>query len=49
VAIDSVPMWFHYRNPVSGRVPQFYWQDCVTCAYAPQTSMKNHGYLLPPS
>jgi hypothetical protein len=23
--------------------------DCVTCPYAPHTSMKNHGYLLPPS
>jgi hypothetical protein len=43
-----LPMWFHYRNPVSGRVPDLYWRDCVTCAYAPETSMKNHGYLLPP-
>jgi hypothetical protein len=43
-----LPMWFHYRNPVSGRVPDLYWHDCVTCAYAPETSMKNHGYLLPP-
>jgi hypothetical protein len=43
-----LPMWFHYRNPVSGRVPERYWPDCVTCMYAPYTSMKNHGYLLPP-
>jgi len=43
-----LPMWFHYRNPVSGRVPDLYWRDCVTCAYAPETSMQNHGYLLPP-
>jgi hypothetical protein len=42
-------MWFHYRNPVSGRVPEHYWPDCVTCVYAPNTSMKNHGYLLPPN
>ena len=44
-----LPMWFHYRNPVSGRVPEYFWPDCVTCAYAPHTSMKNHGYLLPPN
>jgi hypothetical protein len=43
-----LPMWFHYRNPVSRRAPEFFWPDCVTCAYAPNTSMKNHGYLLPP-
>lgn len=44
-----LPMWFHYRNPVSGRVPENFWPDCVTCIYAPHTSMKNHGYLLPPN
>jgi len=43
-----LPMWFHYRNPVSGRVPEHFWPDCVTCTYAPHTSMKAHGYLLPP-
>lgn len=43
-----LPMWFHYRNPVSGRMPEYFWSDCVTCTYAPHTSMKNHGYLLPP-
>jgi hypothetical protein len=44
-----LPMWFHYRNPVSGRVPENYWPDCVPCKDYPETSMKNHGYLLPPS
>lgn len=44
-----LPMWFHYRNPVSGRVPEYYWPDCVTCTYAPHTSMKSYGYLLPPN
>ena len=44
-----LPMWFHYKNPVSGRVPERYWPDCVPCAQYPETSMKNHGYLLPPS
>jgi hypothetical protein len=44
-----LPMWFHYKNPVSGRVPEHYWPDCVPCMEYPETSMKNHGYLLPPS
>ena len=44
-----LPMWFHYKNPVSGRVPALYWPDCVPCIQYPETSMKNHGYLLPPS
>ncbi len=43
-----LPMWFHYRNPVSGRVPEHFWPDCVTCTYAPYTSMRTYGYLLPP-
>jgi len=44
-----LPMWFHYKNPVSGRVPTYYWPDCESCVVDPKTSMKNHGYLLPPS
>ena len=44
-----LPMWFHYRNPVSGREPERFWPDCVTCIDYPETSMKNHGYLLPPN
>jgi hypothetical protein len=44
-----LPMWFHYKNPVSGRVPELYWPDCVPCIQFPETSMKSHGYLLPPS
>ena len=42
-------MWFHYKNPVSGRVPEHYWPDCGVCAYAPYLSMDKYGYLLPPS
>jgi hypothetical protein len=42
-------MWFHYKNPVSGRVPEFYWPNCGTCEYAPTTSMDKFGYMLPPS
>jgi hypothetical protein len=44
-----LPMWFHYKNPVSGRVPDNYWPDCVPCRDYAETSMKNHGYLLPPN
>ena len=44
-----LPMWFHYKNPVSRRLPELYWPDCVPCIQFPETSMKNHGYLLPPS
>jgi hypothetical protein len=42
-------MWFHYKNPVSGRVPEHYWPDCGTCVYAPYLSMDKYGYTLPPS
>jgi hypothetical protein len=44
-----LPMWFHYRNPVSGRVPELYWPDCVPCVQYPETSMVNHGWQLPPN
>jgi hypothetical protein len=42
-----LPMWFHYKNPVSGRVPERYWPNCGTCEFAPDTSMDRHGYLMP--
>jgi hypothetical protein len=42
-----LPMWFHYKNPVSGREPERYWPNCATCEYAPGTSMDQYGYLLP--
>jgi len=42
-------MWFHYKNPVSGRVPEHYWPDCGVCEYAPYLSMDKYGYMLPPS
>jgi hypothetical protein len=42
-----LPMWWGYRNPVSGRQPELFLPDCVPCAYAPAMSMVKHGYLLP--
>lgn len=44
-----LPMWFNYRNPVSGRVPEFYWPDCVPCELMPESQMTRHGYQMPPT
>jgi len=46
---EIVPMWFHYRNPVSGRIPDHYWPDCVPSAVNPSASMTYHGYQMPPT
>jgi hypothetical protein len=42
-----LPMWWGYKNPVSGRVPELFLEDCVPCEYDPGMSMTGHGYLLP--
>jgi hypothetical protein len=42
-----LPMWWGYRNPVSGRQPELFLPDCVPCEYDPEMSMTRHGYLLP--
>jgi len=44
-----LPMWFHYRNPVSGRTPDRFWPDCVPCEVLPDSRMTNHGYQMPPN
>ena len=44
-----LPMWWSYRNPVSGRLPENFLPDCVPCDYDPELSMTRHGYLLPPT
>ncbi len=43
-----LPMWWGYKNPVSGRTPENFLPDCVPCDYSPDMSMSKHGYLLPP-
>ena len=43
------PMWFPYRNLVSGRMPENFVADCAVCDYAPDFSMTKHGYLMPPT
>jgi hypothetical protein len=44
-----LPMWFGYRNPVSGRVPEFFLNNCVPCEFAPDMELTRHGYLNPPN
>ncbi len=42
-----LPMWWGYKNPVSGRTPELFLPDCVPCEHSPNMSMTKHGYLLP--
>jgi hypothetical protein len=44
-----LPMWFHYKNPVSGRVPELYWPDSVPGLGLPEARLINHGYQMPPN
>lgn len=44
-----LPMWFHYRNPVSGREPELYWPDCVPCEVRPDERLTANGYQMPPT
>jgi len=44
-----LPMWFHYRNPVSGRRPERFWPDCVPSEVLPSSRMTEHGYQMPPN
>ena len=44
-------MWFAYRNPVSGRLPQYYWPGCVPChsEAGKSWSLEANGYQEPPT
>ena len=44
-----LPMWFNYKNLVSGRVPEFYWPDSVPSLLLPQSRLIANGYQQPPS
>ena len=46
---DILPMWFHYKNPVSGRVPELYWPDSVPGLDLPQSRLISNGYQMPPN
>ncbi|TPX14607.1 uncharacterized protein E0L32_005299 [Thyridium curvatum] len=42
-------MWFQYRNPVSGRMPEYYWPGCVPCRARPEWALEANGYQEPPT
>jgi hypothetical protein len=42
------PLWFSYKNPVSGRVPELHQDDCVPCAVRPDLRLDRNGYQLTP-
>jgi hypothetical protein len=44
-----LPMWFNYKNPVSGRVPEYYWPDSATSLALPQSRLIANGYQMPPA
>lgn len=44
-----LPMWFHYTNPVSGRMPRHYWPDSVPGLDLPQSRLIANGYQMPPN
>jgi hypothetical protein len=44
---DIQRMWFQYRNPVSGRVPEWYWPGCVPCRAMPDWALEKNGYQEP--
>jgi hypothetical protein len=48
---EWAPMWWSYRNPVTGRVPKYYWAPgCVPCRTAkPEWALERNGYQEPPT
>ncbi|KAK3986190.1 SnoaL-like domain-containing protein [Cladorrhinum sp. PSN332] len=42
-------MWFAYRNPVTGRVPDSYWPSCVPCQHRPAWNLTRSGWQEPPT
>lgn len=46
---DIQRMWFQYRNPVSGRVPQYYWPGCVPCKVKKDWALEENGFQEPPT
>ena len=43
-----LPMWFQYRNPVSGREPELFQDGCVLCTIRPEMKLESNGYQEPP-
>jgi hypothetical protein len=46
---DIQRMWFMFRNPVTGRLPQWYWPGCVPCKAIPEWALTANGYQEPPT
>ncbi|KAK3339954.1 hypothetical protein B0T25DRAFT_560983 [Lasiosphaeria hispida] len=45
---DIQRVWWSFRNPVSGRVPESYWPGCVPCRTArPEWQLTANGYQEP--
>ncbi|KAK1751317.1 hypothetical protein QBC47DRAFT_308167 [Echria macrotheca] len=42
-------MWWSFRNPVSGRVPEAYWTGCVPCKARPEWYLEANGWEEPPT
>jgi len=42
-------MWFGFRNPVSGRLPEYYWPQCVPCVAKPDWALSANNYQEPPT
>lgn len=40
-------MWFQYLNPVSGRIPEWYWPGCVPCKIREDWALESNGYDEP--
>ncbi len=43
-----LPMWFEYTNPVSGRRPELYQEDCVPCLVRKDLRLDANGFPQPP-
>jgi hypothetical protein len=43
-----LPMWFDYTNPVSGRVPARFQDNCALCTLRPDLRLDRNGFQEPP-
>ncbi len=43
-----MPVWFEFTNPVSGRKPELFQEDCVPCLVKPELRLDRNGYQTPP-
>jgi hypothetical protein len=43
-----LPMWFDYTNPVTGRRPENFQDNCAICGLRPDLRLDRNGYQEPP-